>query len=101
MDNNIGKLHFICAFHCFSQSLQAYTDTVIIKIWLADCHFELKLPNAFSAFYPAANTCQLKCVYRLLVAWQYGIQELVFGMTEISIYFKYARRSRPIDIILF
>jgi len=21
MDNNIVKLHFICAFHCFSQSL--------------------------------------------------------------------------------
>ena len=29
MDNNIGKLHFICAFHCFSQS---YTDTVIINL---------------------------------------------------------------------
>jgi len=77
MDNNIGKLHFICAFRCFSQS---YTDTVVIKIWLADCHFELKLPNAFSEFHPAAITCQLKCLYCLLVAWQYGTQELVFGM---------------------
>jgi len=31
MDNNIGKLHFICAFYCFSQSLLAYTGTVILK----------------------------------------------------------------------
>jgi hypothetical protein len=72
MDNNLCKLHFIWVFS------ESYT--VIIKIWLADCHFELKLPNAFSAFHPAANTCQLKCLYRLLVAWQYGTQELVFGM---------------------
>jgi len=56
------------------------TLTLIIKIWLADCHFELKLPNTFSAFHPAANTCQLKCLCRLLVAWQYSMQELVFGM---------------------
>jgi len=76
MDNNISKLHFICAFHSFNQSL----DTVIIKIWLADCHFELKQPNAFSAFHPAANTCQHKCLYCLLVAWQYSKQELVFGI---------------------
>ena len=33
-----------------------------------------------SAFHPAANTCQLKCLYCLLVAWQYGMQELFFGM---------------------
>jgi len=52
MDNNIGKLLFIGAFHCFSQSLR---ETVIIQIWLADCYFELTLPNAFSAFHPAAN----------------------------------------------
>ena len=67
-------------FAPFTVSVNPYTDTVIIKIWLADCHFELKLPNAFSAFHPAANTCQLKCLYCLLVAWQYGTQELVFGM---------------------
>ena len=56
------------------------TRTLSINIWLADCHFELKLPNAFSAFHPAPNTCQLKCLYCLLVAWQNGTQELVFGM---------------------
>ena len=55
------------------------TLTLIIEIWLVDCHFELKLPNAFSAFHPLTNTCQLKCLKRLLVAWQYGTQ-LVFGM---------------------
>ena len=56
------------------------TMTLMIKIWLADCHFELKLPNGFSAFHPAANTCQLKCLHRLLVAWQCVTQELVFDM---------------------
>jgi len=75
MDNNIGKLQFICAFQCFSQSLHWH-----YKIWLADCHFELKLLNAFSMFHPAANTSLLKCLYHLLVAWQYSTQELVFGM---------------------
>ena len=64
----------------FTVSVDPYTDSVIIKIWLTDCHFELKLPNAFSAFHPAANTSQLKCLYCLLVPWQYGTLELVFGM---------------------
>ena len=75
MDNNIVKLHFIV-------SVNPYIDIVdlIIKIWIADCHFELKQPNSFSWFHPAANTCQIKCLYRLLVTWQYGTQELVFGM---------------------
>ena len=63
----------------FTVSVNPYTDTIIIKIWFTDCHFELKLPNAFSVFHPAANTYQLKCLYRLLVVWQYGTQELVFG----------------------
>ena len=67
-------------FAPFTVSVNPYTDTVIIKIWLADCHFKLKQPNAFSAFHPAANQCQLKCLYCLLVAWQYSTQELVFGM---------------------
>ena len=46
-------------FAPFSVSVNPYTDTVIIKNWLADCHFELKLPNAFSVFHPTANTCQV------------------------------------------
>jgi len=69
-------------FASFTVSVNPYTDTVIITIWLANYHFELKLPNAFSAVHPGANTCQLKCLYRWLVAWQYGTQELVFGMIK-------------------
>jgi len=65
-------------FAPFTVSVNPYTDTVIIK--LSDCHFELKLPNAFSAFHSVANTCQLKCLFHLLVAWQHSTQELVFGM---------------------
>ena len=57
-----------------------YTLFTNIIMYNLICHFELKLPNAFSAFHPAANTCQFKCLYRLLVAWQYGTQELVSGM---------------------
>jgi len=55
MDNNIVKLHFICTFHCFSQSLL----TLIINIWLADRHFELKLPNAFQHFIPRPTHANL------------------------------------------
>ena len=64
----------------FTVSVNPYTDILIIKMWLTDCHFELKLPNAFSAFHPTANTCQVKCLYHLLVTWQYGMQDLVFSM---------------------
>ena len=66
-------------FAPFTVSVNPYTDTNY-KNWLTDCHFELKLLNVFSVFHPAAKTWQLKCLYRLLVPWQYGTLELMFGM---------------------
>ena len=75
MDNNIGKLHLICAFHCFSQSWHCNYKNLTCRL-----SFRIKTTQHFPGFHSAANTCQLKCLYRLLVAWQYGTQELVFGM---------------------
>ena len=69
MDNNIGKLHFICAFHCFSQS---YHDTVIIKIWLADCHFELKLITLSQRFIQRPTHASLNVYMETLPGSQYS-----------------------------
>ena len=74
----IIRLENYTLFAPFTVSVNPYADTVIIKNWLAYCHFELKLPNAFSAFHPAANTCHLKGLYNLLVSWQYGTHEFGF-----------------------
>ena len=66
-------------FAPFTVSVNPYTDTVIINL-TRRLSFRIKTTQHFLSVSSRANTCQLKCLYCLLVAWQYGTQELLFGM---------------------